>query len=135
VPTEGHIFFWHRRLRRRRRARNGAFTVIELVAAFAILFTLISGFGVAIKGVFEVEHRLRIENEGIVVLNNVLERLEAEKTWDVRIAALVLKEEFSRSELAKSSRLHPVCNEQRDRIMVCIMKDNGKPLVGIELMK
>lgn len=109
------------------------FTLLELTVSMGILVIVMSCFSAVLNGVQKIERAYAQENRAIVVLNNMVERLEAQKTWGHSTASRILKEEFNKSELAGHAEFSPKCSVEGEGVRAAILKKNGKTLAKVEL--
>ena len=111
------------------------FTLMELIAAIGILSVATCCFFLVLRSSQELESRFEAETQGLVVLGNVMERLEAETTWDVDKVSRLLKEEFEGSDLAQTGGFVSQCAVDGARATLSIGTKNGKRLAMVELKK
>lgn len=116
-------------------SHNAGFTLIEFIVAMGILAVVISAFSVSLRGLITVEQRFTQETESIVVLNNVLERLEHEKVWDADTAGRILEQEFGKSDLSRESSLHPGVYTEAGTVRAAVVGKNQKSMAAVELRK
>jgi type II secretory pathway pseudopilin PulG len=113
---------------------NG-FTVLELITAIAMLVAVTTLFSGSLRGIRELEELYRAETEAIVVMNNVLERLEAAGGWRSDLAGRMLEDEFEKSRLSNLEGFTPKVRESAEGAELFIMRGKGKTLTSIRLSK
>jgi prepilin-type N-terminal cleavage/methylation domain-containing protein len=96
---------------RHARAAHGGFTIVELYAALALVGIILTCLFATLPAARRFETRVDREQDAVLVLMNVVERLEAAGGWTGPGAARILEEEFGRSGLAERSGLAPACVE------------------------
>ena len=112
--------------------RHGGYTLIELVVSIGLLVGVISSFSVALNGIHEIEERCVLENRGIVVLNNVLTRLEAGGIHDKDSVERILNAELEASSLSGKRGISARCTTTTDRIHLQLLRGTH-PLAGMEV--
>ncbi len=109
------------------------FSMLELIAALSILAVLISIFSATLNGIMDYERALECETGALVILDNTLERLEAESAWNSTLADRIIQEEFIRSTLAGQPGFQAACTTTGSRIELAITKSDGRILAHIGL--
>ena len=113
--------------------RKAAFTLTELITAMALLAMLMGWYYTALAGLHRLETVYGNENEAVILLNNVVVRLEAGPALGESRVRGVLEDEFRRSRLAAVPGLAPSCARGRGRLTVAVLKANGRPLARLEI--
>jgi hypothetical protein len=113
--------------------RIAGIATVEFITAMGMLGLVLSCFTVALNGVRRLERRAELENRAIIVLYNVVERLEAEQTRNAAKTETILDQEFKNSELAGESGLSAryVIGAKAGRLV--ISRADGKPIAETEL--
>ncbi len=115
-----------------RRRNEGGFTVMELLAAMVILVTLLTCFYATLRGVYRVQKQFEAETMAIVVMNNLVERLDAEETVEAAEVSRIFKDECAKSPISRIKEFTPEYKVDGGVITVRILKRNGKNLAGLE---
>ena len=118
-------------LQRMRKAQG--FTIIELIGAMSIAVILLTCFYTTLRGLYSMQRVLEEETMAVVVMNNLVERLDAEGTRDTAAVSRIFKEEYEKSPVSQTGKLTPECRTGDGVISVRILKKNGKPLAKLEL--
>jgi len=111
--------------------KSSGYTVIELAVAVGILTTVIGCFALTMRGIHEMEKLFQMETKAIVLLNNTIERLEAQEKRDINSVRWILNDEFKKNSM--SSGLTPICKIENAKILICVTKKNGKPVAELKL--
>ena len=109
------------------------FTLVELIAALCVLTLLASCFYVSLDGVHRLQAAVETERNAIVVLGNLVERLEHERIKDYPKVKLIFEDEFRKSSLAGKDKVTPYCQAGDGVIIVRLVTEDGKILAGLEL--
>jgi len=117
------------------RQEAAGFTIMELIVAMGLLVVVISAFTAVLNSIRSIETTYGYETKSIVVLNNMIERLEAGKSWNQEKVSEILKDEFTKSDLSDQSGFHPECHVEADKIYAAIIKMNGKPMAKVEFKR
>ena len=112
--------------------RVGGYTLIELAVSTVVLVGVISAFAVTLNGIHKLENRCVLENRGIVVLNNVLTRLEAGGMHDADSVERILNAELEASSLSGQRGISARCTTTADRIHVQLLRGMHQ-LAGMEV--
>lgn len=112
---------------------RAGFTIPELIAAVCILAVLSTCFYVSLGGVHRLQTRFEAERNAILVMNNVLERLEAEQTRTRQDAESIFQDEFRKSSLSRDERFTPFFGALERVITIRITGPNDRILAGLEL--
>jgi len=93
---------------------------MEMIGALGILMLLLTCFYASLHGVLDAGRTFVREAQAIYVLENVVERLGAERTRDADRAKALLEEELAASALAKEEAITASCEpvEQGTRLRI-----------------
>lgn len=116
-----------------RKNQLGGFTLTEVIGATAILFLLLGCFYAALNAVHRLERLYWNETRAVVVLNNVLEQVRAERTSDLQRVSSLLRDEFTLSGLSENAKLAIQCEPANGKVAACIVRENGRPLAMVEI--
>lgn len=114
--------------------RNAGFSIIELLVATGLLLFALTSFGMTLSGLRRLEKRYEQEGRALVVLGNVLERLEAGQADDAGVQR-ILEAEFKASELAADKSLSAAYRTGGGKKRIEIVRTGDRLVAGIELKK
>ena len=114
-----------------RHVRQG-FTLLELVAAGALLALLMSSFVVTLHAAHGAQTLALRQQAALLVLDNAVERLAAASVTPAAASLETLvRAEFGRSELAALPDVALQCERRGAQVSVCIMQRNGRLLASV----
>lgn len=122
--------------------RCGGFNMIlEMLVALGMAALVLVGFSTAARGSRQLQDRLTDQSQAIVLLQNVLERMEAdpnprqnpEQNPERTSLAGILADEFAKSSLAGRPGFQAVCDESRGRLHVRVLGGKNRVLARMEL--
>lgn len=114
----------------RHHARAGAL-ILEMAGALAVCAMLIVLFQVSMVSMRRLADTAEAQNRGLVVLANVVERLEADTPVNVADAGRILSEEFEGSGFRGSRYYAPRCETSAEGLELSIVDPEGKALVAV----
>jgi hypothetical protein len=113
---------------------GGMSLIMELVVAMGMATMLAACFSMAVRGTRQLQDKLEAQSQAIVVLQNVLERVEAaQPARDSALVTRILDEEFKLSPLAERRGVHSICDTAGKRVSLRVVGAGGQPLAGMEL--
>ena len=119
---------------RKRHDRRGGFTLAELLAAMAFLSIALGGAAATLTGLSRLQALYEAESQAIAVLNNTVERLGAERQWDLPLAGRVLDDELDRSMLSRErGYAAAVRTEPGGAVRLAVLRPGDRPLAGVEV--
>jgi len=116
-----------------RRTRERGFTLIELVGGLAMLGMLFGFFYPALRGVRDAQRVFERESCAVIVMANVLERIEAAGARDTASVRRVFREEFAASPLAACSGVRAMERETDAGCVLVIRRANDAVLARLEI--
>jgi len=102
-----------------------------MIAALGLLAVLVSCVSAALHQLACFEQRVWIENRGIIVFGNTVERLADGSNATKRVEQ-VLQEEFAKSPIAFCRGIAAECSMNQDVLSLRIVRD-GLPVVSLQV--
>ncbi len=100
--------------------------MIEMVMAMAFAVIVFSAFFNIMDSLNRTNKVYRAEARAVLVLDNTLERLEAEKAPDSKRLATILKEELTGGGLASDNKITHEIELKNGKCRLTIYRDAGK---------
>lgn len=113
-------------------SRSG-FLIMDVVAAMAVMVMLVALFHTSLRHIRKLEILALTQNRAQVVLENVLERLEAEPVVTETLAREVLQAEFEASSLNIPDRFQTACDPHEQRLRLQVLRGDGRPVALVEI--
>ena len=114
-------------------SKRSGFMIMEMVGAMALLVILVFVFHTSLRQIRKLETLALTQNRAQVVLQNVLERLEAEASLTPEIASEILTDEFEASSLNIPHRFHVACTPHEGRLRLLIVRADLRPVALVEV--
>ena len=118
-----------------RNEKKQGFALLEVVAALGILVMLFGFFYTALNGMYQIQDVYQAESRAVILLNNTVERCNAEKKLSHDIVSSIFLDEFQKSDLFYQEGFSPVCKEEKNFSILSVMKENGKPLAELKFKR
>ena len=109
------------------------FTLMELVVAASVLAILMGCCYTSIRLLHRLQEKSTMENRALLVLDNVVERLAAERRCDLDTVQHLLDTEFKRSELAQRTGVRRQCRRSGDAVELLISGSAGRSLAKLRI--
>ena len=114
-------------------SRKSGIVLMDMVAAMGLMVILVVVFHSALHQIRKLEALALTQNRAQVVLENVLERLEAEEHITADTAGTVLDAEFQASALNIPHRFHAECAPHQGRLRLLIVRADQRPVALVEV--
>ena len=109
------------------------YMLLEMIVAFGLLVVISSALIGVLRMMSRVDRKFTDEHRAVLALDNLVERLHAEKHYDEAKIKKYFAEEFNNGGLKKSSQLHWKIVKKPGKVRVSVLNMKNREQAGVDI--